>query len=173
MSHTEARSRIRAYDMSVRSSTREVTKEYISYLHTGDRRLKKTVTGPSDAAPPQPAFINGVRVSRKGKGLPPQDNREQLWSTHGKKEVPGKSHASDRFLLDSNAPTRQNPLTADETRARFVRKATSRFNESSLTGCGIVRNEVDTQYKPWRASGAANPGWGISLTMSQTLSHPE
>lgn len=40
------------------------------------------------------AEINGIRVTRKGKGAPPADAQEQLWATRGKREVPGRSRAT-------------------------------------------------------------------------------
>lgn len=40
------------------------------------------------------AEINGVKVARKAKVAGPESQKEQLWSTHGKKEVAGKSHAA-------------------------------------------------------------------------------
>jgi hypothetical protein len=40
------------------------------------------------------AEINGVRVTRKGKGVPPADAQEQIWATRGKREVPGRTRAA-------------------------------------------------------------------------------
>lgn len=161
-------------DMGRGSSSREVSKKYISYLHQLDgqqRRLKKTVdTAPAENATPEPGYLNGVKLVRKGRGQPPAEKKEQLWSTHGKKEVQGKSHTSSPDLLAFNpTPSQPRPLTADETRGRFMRKATHRFNQSSMSGSSMMVAEVEPTFRPSRAKGTNNPGMGISDKMAKTL----
>ncbi|KAF8073042.1 hypothetical protein HT031_000703 [Scenedesmus sp. PABB004] len=115
--------------------------------------------------------LNGVKVARKGRGAPPPSNREVLWSTHGRREVAGKSHAAvDGLLTTMPASDAGALLTGDLTRSRFVRRVTHHFNESSLAGGGaLVKDEVSTERRPIRKAGEANPGWGIAEHMAKTL----
>ncbi|KAF6262528.1 hypothetical protein COO60DRAFT_1495517 [Scenedesmus sp. NREL 46B-D3] len=171
-------------DMSRGCSDRQVSKKYISYLHEWDRRLKKTVTMPGGDTPAHPADLNGVRVTRKGKGVRPADAQQQLWGTRGRQEVPGRTRAVSepeeglylrRPNLLSTAPLsakEQRTLTSDERRVNFGRRVTNRFNESSLSGAGAVANKGSSmEHRPWRHHGVNNPGWGLSDNMTKIMSH--
>ncbi|WIA09278.1 hypothetical protein OEZ85_008686 [Tetradesmus obliquus] len=161
-------------DMGRGTSDRQVSKKYICYLHEWDRRLKKTVNTPRENSLGHPAEINGIRVTRKGKGAPPADAQEQLWATRGKREVPGRSRATNPNLL-TTAPLsaeEQRMLTADEHRGHFTRRITNRFNESSLSGAGAVPTEGNhIEHRPFKGHGVNNPGWGLSDNMTKIMSH--
>ncbi|MEW5317824.1 MAG: hypothetical protein WDW38_009091 [Sanguina aurantia] len=134
---------------------------YTTYLDMFQRRLKKgQALPPSDAA----GLVNGTRFHgrgnpMKGKGIPPPDQREEA-AIRTKTMIAGRSHMSDKFLLD-------HPESAESARpgtappAAEVRISGQRICDNSyrtqLVGAGIMITSEPLAKRAYRRPGSAAP----------------
>ncbi|MEW5306238.1 MAG: hypothetical protein WDW36_008717 [Sanguina aurantia] len=134
---------------------------YTTYLDMFQRRLKKgQALPPSDAA----GLVNGTRFHgrgnpMKGKGIPPPDQREEA-AIRTKTMIAGRSHMSDKFLLD-------HPESAESARpgtappAAELRTSGQRICDSSyrtqLVGAGIMITSEPLAKRAYRRPGSAAP----------------
>mmetsp|Transcript_20126 Transcript_20126/g.36161 ORF Transcript_20126/g.36161 Transcript_20126/m.36161 type:complete len:212 (-) Transcript_20126:354-989(-) len=125
-------------------------RESQSYAH---RRLKKSYQAPpSDAA----GMLYGKKYQGrttplKGKGNPPEDDKQRPFSASAKMILPGKSYACERDLLvhNSNVPPPKTSVCLRILEASFKTHLTG--------GSASVQSTKDDSYRPQKRAPTSRP----------------